>query len=643
MTALGLPERIRTRAALRSEGAAPVKAPASGPACAGAAPAPVASEEHTPVESESPATASGGDDDRSAPLPSGCAAMRGPSRPDENKENIAPVRQVASATLAYEAQQRPWESIAMRTRRRMAETERAPPSAPELELPTPLPQTPRKKRKVWTPPASSLSPEVTHTPRMEKASTSTSAMPTPPATPSQAPSPYAHARACLRDEALVGRAVERQRIHTFLDESLAPFSDSSGCLYVSGMPGTGKTALVRDVLRSRSERHLYINCVGHAHPGAMVAQLAAALGLDDVAQLAHAPSTNAAPLIVVLDEMDHLLHTHDEVLHTLFCLPAQVRQHTSTRLALVGIANSLDLTERFVPWLRSLGVPPALLHFAPLSAEEVCELLTARLRDAAAMVTPPALQLLSRKLSASTGDVRRALDTCRQALDLAEQGAHAQVTPTLVLRVLAHMAGHSQVQRVRALSVHAKLLLLAWVVLQTHADAGLQSTRGDGGVRLCDLEDMYGHMLQSDGAFAAPLESSELLDVLERLEVQGLVRVYTDVGGGSAPPAFSRPSRKSGSSPRVSPSGKRTAARQLLSTNRRMAPTLERACIVRALTEGASRDASHTQTVVDAMTRLLRREEDQVARRTAWREAEPARERTRRDELGGGRTAVASL
>jgi len=621
MTALGLPERIRTRAAHRCDDDAPVKAPA-GPA---SAPAPEG-EPETASERE-PETASDGNEDRGAPLPSGCAALCGPARPDENKENIAPVRQVSEAVLAHEAQQRPWESIAMRTRRRMADAEHTP-------GPAALPQTPRKKRKMWTPPASSSA--APHTP--EEASTS--ALPTPPPTPS-APSPYAHARACLREEALVGRAAERQRIEAFLHESLAPSPGTSGCLYVSGMPGTGKTALVRDVLRARRERHLYINCVGHAHPGSIVAQLAAALGLDDMAQLAHAPPAEAAPLIVVLDEMDHLLHTHDEVLHTLFCLPAQVRQHSTARLALVGIANSLDLTERFVPWLRSLGVPPALLHFAPLSAGEVCELLETRLRDAATMVTRPALQLLARKLSASTGDVRRALDTCRQALDLAEQGAHAQVTPTLVLRVLAQMAGHAQVQRVRALSVHAKLLLLAWVVLQVQVDAGLQSTRGDGGVRLCDLEDMYAQMLLSDGAFAAPLESSELLDVMECLEVQGLVRVYTDVGGGSVPPAFSRPARKA-SSPRVSPSGKRTAARQLLATNRRMAPTLERACIVRALTEGAG-DATHTQTVVDAMTRLLRREEDQVARRTAWRETEPVRTRTRRDELGGGRAAVANL
>ncbi|WFD27080.1 AAA ATPase [Malassezia nana] len=638
MTALGLPERIRTRAAYRSEGIAPLKAP-----CTGAAPAP---QEAPPSAPESNgvsevAVAAGGDEDRSTSLPSGCAAMRGPARPDENKENIAPVRQVSPAILAHEAQQRPWESIAMRTRRRRQHV--SPVStqeAPEEPVQPSLPQTPRKKRKVCTPPASSSSSSSEpHTPTATRASSS--GLPTPPATPCKL-RPYAHARACLRDEALVGRATERARIHTFMDESLAADGNTSGCLYVSGMPGTGKTALVRDVLRARPERHLYINCVGHAHPGTILTQLAAALGLDDVTQLAHQSLQHPTSLIVVLDEMDHLLHTHDEVLHTLFCLPAQVRQHTAARIALVGIANSLDLTERFVPWLRSLGVPPALLHFAPLSAEGVCELLTTRLRDAADMVTRPALQLLARKLSANTGDVRRALDTCRQALDLAEQGGQPQVTPTHVLRVVAHMAGHAQVQRVRALSVHAKLLLLAWVVLQAQADVGLQSTRGDGGVRLCDLEDMYMHMLQNDGAFVTPLESSELLDVLERLEVQGLVRVYADAGGGSAPPAFSRSTRRGSGSPRVSPSGKRTAARQLLATNRRMAPTLERACIVRALTEGASADAGdgHTQTVVDAMSRLLRHEEDQLARRTAWRDAKPERERVRRDELGGGRTAI---
>ena len=143
-------------------------------------------------------------------------------------------------------------------------------------------------------------------------------------------------------------------------------------------------------------------------------------------------------------------------------------------------------------------------------------------------------------------------------------------------------------------------------------------------------------MLEYDAAFVTPLGGSELLDVLERLEVQGLVRIWSEAGSSQA----------SSSSVRVSPSAKRAAARQMLATNRRMAPTLERECLVRALTTGATSpaeaaDTTHTPTVVDAMTRLLERADLDIARQTKWRVDEQAR--VRKEELGGGRGAIADM
>ena len=176
--------------------------------------------------------------------------------------------------------------------------------------------------------------------------------------------------------------------------------------------------------------------------------------------------------------------------------------------------------------------------------------------------------------------------------------------------------------------------------MQQHAEAGLVrrsgTTRGDGGVSLSDLEAEYTRMLEYDAAFVAPLGGSELLDVLERLEVQGLVRIWSEAGSSQA----------SSSSVRVSPSAKRAAARQMLATNRRMAPTLERECLVRALTTGATSpaeaaDTTHTPTVVDAMTRLLERADLDIARQTKWRVDEQAR--VRKEELGGGRGAIADM
>lgn len=598
-----------------------------------------------------------------------------------DKENIAPVRSVSQEILAHEARaeadtraQR-WEAIAMRTRARcsvVSERERAPSEAPSddatsdvwvdlsdqaEEQPAEPPLTPRRHIPTPTTTPTIHTPSRTETPRKRRCID----LLTPPATPTpqrvckarvEATSPrkeaskipicqgnvYAAARALLRDGPLVGRARERARLHAFLDASRA----APQSLYVSGMPGTGKTAMVSAVLAERDAPHVLVNCVELTHPNEVLVRVLRALQAPPELELLETALSKHAGLVIVLDEMDSLLasRAHQDVLYRLFCLPARAG------VTLIGLANSLDLTERFVPQLRSRGVVPVLQHMTPPGADEMCTILEARLRPLPdAPVTHSALLLLARKLTAVSGDVRRALDTCRQALDAAEAEHHAtgaavRVSPTHVLRVLSHMAGNAQVARVRLLGVHAKLLLLAWAVLQDRAEAGLGGLRTDGGVRLHELQATYVRMLEADAGFVAPLESSELLDVLERLEIQGLVRVYTVPAGGGSTSNHTNTNNEARQSGRVSSSGRRAAARQLLAMNRCMVPAIERACIVKALTGGAASAASgaaHTQAVVDAMCRVLRRESDAIARATVGRASAAAQAERRRDELGGGR------
>ena len=54
-------------------------------------------------------------------------------------------------------------------------------------------------------------------------------------------------------------------------------------------------------------------------------------------------------------------------------------------------------------------------------------------------------------------------------------------------------------------------------------------------------------------------------------------------------------------------------------------------------------ESTHTPTVVDAMSRLLQRAELDIARQTKWRSESEERDRTRREELGGGRRAIAGM
>ncbi|WFD08282.1 AAA ATPase [Malassezia vespertilionis] len=630
----------------------------------------------------------------------GCAdAQRGKRRTDENKENIAPVRAVSRAVLAQEEQEAQ-DAIASRTRARLAHT---PPRMPRqtaanadvvAAATSHTPRTPRRSSRVVSTPSSiDSSRDSPCSDMLFPQHSAATPMTTPETTPTKKGSNndplttpffahvYAHARAMLRDHPaapLVGRETERAKIGAFLDAWCQ--GDETQCLYISGMAGTGKTALVRSILDGKiaggTMQAAVINCAGLSNPGQVAAHVLSALDLpypddeaDNLEVLETTLRSRTVPFLLVLDEMDHLLHTrvHLNVLYRLFCMPSRLKPHMS--MALIGIANALDLTERFVPLLSSRGVQLAQMQFQPMEAQDVFAAVQARIQlvEAAhiaakpepympALFARPALELFARKLTTVSGDLRRAMEAARHALEMVEsEQAPAsladfspwtapKVQPKHILRVLSSMAGNLQVMRVRNLGVHAKLLLLAWAVLQHRTTHKLASeSLQDGGTRIAALESTYHSMLAQDNAFVTPLESSELLDVMERLEAHGLVRIYAEATGGSSPQAFSKSGgvRHKTGAQRVSPSGKRAAKKQLLASNRRMAPTLDRESIIKALTTTpAVPMEQHTHTVAQAMLRLLRREEDCVARATLWRTVEPERAQIRVEELGGGRDAL---
>lgn len=126
--------------------------------------------------------------------------------------------------------------------------------------------------------------------------------------------------------------------------------------------------------------------------------------------------------LVVLDEIDHILTLDLESLYRLF----EWSMQKSSRLVLVGIANALDLTDRFLPRLKSRNLKPDLLPFLPYSAAQIKNIITTRLKSLVPegsplpFIHPAAVELCSRKVSSQTGDLRKAFEICRRAIDLVE-------------------------------------------------------------------------------------------------------------------------------------------------------------------------------------------------------------------------------
>lgn len=114
-----------------------------------------------------------------------------------------------------------------------------------------------------------------------------------------------------------------------------------------------------------------------------------------------------------------------------------------SRLTLVGIANALDMTDRFLPRLKAKNCEPQLLNFNPYQVAEIREIIMDRLfslegdqaageqngKDGKAtgsrprmapLMQRPAIELCARKVASATGDLRKALDICRQTIEMVE-------------------------------------------------------------------------------------------------------------------------------------------------------------------------------------------------------------------------------
>jgi cell division control protein 6 len=130
--------------------------------------------------------------------------------------------------------------------------------------------------------------------------------------------------------------------------------------------------------------------------------------------------------LITLDEIDHILTLDLEILYKLFEWSLQ----KSSRLILIGIANALDLTDRFLPRLKARNLKPQLLPFLPYTASHIKTIISTRLKslvpadsptpDYVPFLHPAAIELCSRKVASQTGDLRKAFDICRRAIDLVE-------------------------------------------------------------------------------------------------------------------------------------------------------------------------------------------------------------------------------
>lgn len=229
-------------------------------------------------------------------------------------------------------------------------------------------------------------------------------------------------------------------------------------MYISGPPGTGKSALVSEVcgdLKATEDvQASYINCMSVKCSDDICRKLLGdfagidkedsdSQGLTTIKSLfLPKKKTSNQVYVVVLDEIDHLLTLDLEILYTLF----EWSLSRSSRLVLIGIANALDLTDRFLPRLKARNLRPELLPFLPYTVSQIGSVITSKLKSLLSLDTatpdyvpyihPAAIQFCSKKVATQTGDLRKAFDIVRRAIDLVENETKQKHQEDLKLQIL---------------------------------------------------------------------------------------------------------------------------------------------------------------------------------------------------------------
>ncbi|KAF8844751.1 hypothetical protein BDN67DRAFT_962706 [Paxillus ammoniavirescens] len=432
---------------------------------------------------------------------------------DSNKENVPPFRTESSVDAA------PQSPSSARSLRRTS-TEIASPPCHRASA--------RRHASVSN---------VQGLPKTPASSMSALVLSTPPPTPPVALLPiYARARALLRatcnsNSPIAGRTAERDTIANFIastrernccDDSL------KSSLFISGTPGTGKTALVNSVLAGIGYCDdldvITINCVAVHNVDALWERLcehiesvrsvkstrnSKAKGKQLLNQLL---TSSERRCLVVLDELDHIANSG----HALSAVFSLARKY-SPALRIIGIANTHTLTaSASIPSDETADV--LTLHFGAYTSSQLLQVLQARLSPLYEADDSPESQekvknflpigpltLLSKKVASQTGDVRMLFEVLRGAIDLAVSSSTTAleenplaapvpaITPNYILSALkaylpststarcnssaaacASSFGNSEVViKIRNLGLQPRLVLLVIVLASRRMEAAL--------------------------------------------------------------------------------------------------------------------------------------------------------------------------